>query len=78
METLVYIIAVALFLGLVFYGTIVKNKWGINFRRVSCPNCGTGMPRVRVPASITQALSGGVTCPKCECQMDKWGRRLAP
>jgi hypothetical protein len=79
METLVYIIAVALaiFLGLILYGTIVKNKWGLNLRRVSCPNCGTEMPRVRAPASITEALWGGLTCPKCKCQMDKWGRRLA-
>ena len=50
METAAYIIVVALFvLGacLVIYGTIVKNRWGVNFRRLSCPNCGTQMAQVR-------------------------------
>lgn len=80
METAAYIIVVALFvLGacLVIYGTIVKNRWGVNFRRLSCPNCGTQMAQVRAPSSTGQGLWGGCTCPKCGCQMDKWGRRLA-
>jgi hypothetical protein len=79
METLVTILGVALviFLALVVYGTIARNKWGINFRPVTCPNCGAEMPRVRAPASGTQALWGGHTCAKCGCVMDKWGRRLA-
>jgi hypothetical protein len=62
---------------LVIHGTIVKNKWGINLRTVSCPNCETPMPRVRAPASKRQALWGGIACPKCGCEMDKWGRRLS-
>jgi ribosomal protein S27AE len=77
--TAISIIVVALFvLGgcLVAYGTIAKTRWGVNFRRVSCPNCGAQMPRVRVPASGSQALWGGAMCPKCGCEMDKWGRRL--
>lgn len=79
METVVLIIAVAIaiLLCLIVYGTVVKNKWGINFRPVSCPNCGSGMPRVRAPASGTEALWGGHTCAKCGCRMDKWGRPLA-
>jgi hypothetical protein len=79
MEMLVYLIAVALviLLGLTIYGTIVKNRWGLNLRRVSCPNCGTEMPRVRAPTSGTEAMWGGLTCPKCGCRMDKWGRQLA-
>jgi hypothetical protein len=79
MEALAYIFAVALLilLGLITYGTIVKNRWGLNFQRVLCPNCGAEMPRVRAPGSVTQALWGGYTCSKCGCQVDKWGRRLA-
>jgi prepilin signal peptidase PulO-like enzyme (type II secretory pathway) len=67
-----------LLLGLILlvYGTIVKNKFGINFHRVLCPNCGTEMPKVRAPRSVTETLWGGFTCPKCGCRMDKWGRRL--
>jgi hypothetical protein len=78
MLTLVAVIAVvlAVVLGLVIYGTIAKNRWGINFARVSCANCGTPLPRVRAPASATEALWGGYTCPRCGCVMDKWGRRL--
>jgi hypothetical protein len=78
-ETTFYLVIAALFvLGgcLVIYGTIVKNRWGINFRRLSCANCGAPMPQARVPASGRQFMWGGVTCPKCGCEMDKWGRRL--
>jgi hypothetical protein len=79
METFVYLVVagLAILLGLVIYGTFAKNKWGINFKQVSCPNCGTDMPRVRAPASGSEAMWGGFTCPKCGCRMDKWGRRLA-
>jgi hypothetical protein len=79
-DTTVYIVIAALLVvggGLVIYGTIVKNRWGVNFRRLSCPNCGAQMPQVRAPNSRSQFLWGGVTCPQCGCEMDKWGRRLA-
>ena len=60
METAAYIIVVALFvLGacLVIYGTIVKNRWGVNFRRLSCPNCGTQMAQVRAPSASVGSAS---------------------
>ena len=63
--------------GVIVYGTIAKNRWGINLRPVSCPNCGTPMPRVRVPKSTSETLWGGATCPNCGCRMDKWGRAIA-
>jgi hypothetical protein len=63
--------------GVLVYGSIAKTRWGINLRPVSCPKCGTPMPRVRVPVSGSEALWGGATCPKCGCRMDKWGRELA-
>lgn len=62
---------------LVVHGTVVKNRWGVNLSRVECPNCGTEMSRMRMPASGNQALWGGYTCPRCKCEMDKWGRRIA-
>jgi hypothetical protein len=62
--------------GAILYGTIAKNRWGINLRPVSCPSCGTRMPRVRVPKSTGEALWGGATCPTCGCRMDKWGRAI--
>ena len=75
-------VAVAILVGLaigvvlVIHGTIVKNRWGINLRRVECPSCGTVMGRVRVPTSGEQAMLGGYTCPACGCDLDKWGRRI--
>jgi DNA-directed RNA polymerase subunit RPC12/RpoP len=62
---------------LVIHGTIVKNRWGVNLRRVECPNCGTVMGRVRVPTSGEQAMWGGYTCPTCKAELDKWGRRIS-
>jgi hypothetical protein len=59
---------------LIVYGTVVKNKWGINLRRVSCPTCGTQMGQLRMPKSGKQAIWGGWTCPNCQSEVDKWGR----
>lgn len=72
-----FLVALAVGLVLVIHGTIVKNRWGVNLRRVQCPNCATVMGRVRMPASGEQALWGGYTCPSCGCELDKWGRPRA-
>jgi hypothetical protein len=61
---------------LVAFGTVTKNRWGINAEPVSCPGCGSPMPKVRRPESLKQALWGGGTCGKCGCEMDKWGRLI--
>jgi hypothetical protein len=58
------------------YGTVVKNNCGINLRAVACPDCGIKMRRLRMPNSGKQAVWGGHTCPDCQCEMDKWGRRI--
>jgi hypothetical protein len=71
------LVLVAVGVVLVIHGTVVKNNWGINPIRVKCPNCGTEMPRVRMPSSARQAMWGGYTCRECKCEMDKWGRRIA-
>jgi hypothetical protein len=71
------LVLLGLWLLLIVFGTIVKNNWGINLRSVACPDCGTGMKRLRLPNSGMQAMWGGYTCPHCECEMDKWGRRAA-
>jgi hypothetical protein len=67
----------ALGLALIIHGTLVKNRWGINLRPVSCPDCGTQIGQVRAPKSGNQAMWGGHTCPFCKCEMDKWGRPIA-
>jgi hypothetical protein len=68
----------ALLVGLVLvaYGSIAKNDWGVNLDAVACPKCNTQLSYTRVPASPRQALWGGYTCPKCGCEVDKWGREI--
>lgn len=61
---------------LVAYGTVAKNRWGINLQPVNCPACGSPMPRVRKPKSLSQTLWGGGTCEKCGFEVDKWGRQV--
>jgi len=63
---------------LVIYGSIAKNRWGINLDPVSCPRCSTPLPQIRQPRNIRQAMWGGGTCAKCGAQVDKWGREVAP
>jgi hypothetical protein len=72
-----FVAALVIGAGLLVYGTVVKNRWGINLRPLSCPNCGKQVPRARVPTSTSETLWGGATCPNCSCKMDKWGRRIA-
>jgi hypothetical protein len=76
MNLVLVVMASVLLLGslLVAFGTVTKNRWGINTKPVNCPACGAPMPRVRRPKSLRRALWGGGTCGKCGCEMDKWGR----
>lgn len=76
--SLAVLAALAVSVVLVVRGTIVKNRWGVNLRRVQCPNCATVMGRVRMPASGAQAMWGGYTSPTCKCELDKWGRLITP
>ena len=62
---------------LLVVGTVMKNKWGINVARISCPNCGNSLDRVRAPKTFAQVLWGGSTCDKCGIEVDKWGRPVA-
>jgi hypothetical protein len=41
---------------LVIYGTITKNRWGINTDQVFCPRCNTPLPRIRKPQTLQEAL----------------------
>ena len=54
-----------------------KGRMGINFDKVVCPKCGTGMPSIRKPRNRRQFLWGGGTCSNCGCEMDKWGKEIA-
>jgi hypothetical protein len=57
--------------------TATKGRLGINTKRVRCPRCGKDLPIVRRPANAHQAMWGGWTC-SCGCEIDKWGKEIAP
>lgn len=61
---------------IVVYGTLVRNRWGINPGEVSCPRCSVKLPRRRKPRSIRQELWGGWTCTGCGSEIDKWGGEM--
>jgi hypothetical protein len=78
MNVVFVVVASVLLLGilLVAFGTVTKNRWGMNLQPVKCPACGSPIPRVRQPKSLKQKLWGDWTCAKCGCEMDKWGRLI--
>jgi hypothetical protein len=78
MNVVFVVVASLVLLGilLVAFGTATKNRWGINPGSVNCAACGSPVPQVRRPKSLSQARWGGWTCEKCGCEMDKWGRLI--
>jgi hypothetical protein len=63
-------------IGLVWFATSRKNKFGINFTKAVCPNCQVELPANRKPANLRQFLWGGWTCGNCGCETDKWAKRV--
>jgi len=61
---------------LVIFGTLRKNRWGINTAQLTCPNCGNTLGHVRTPQTMAQILWGGATCNRCGVEVDKWGRSV--
>jgi hypothetical protein len=75
---LVLVSALLIGLVLIAHGSIAKNDWGVNPDPVSCPKCNAQLSYIRQPKSFRQALWGGYTCANCNCEIDKWGREIAP
>jgi hypothetical protein len=73
----IFFIGLAILTVLVIIGTLLRNRWGINFKPVKCPRCGTPAPTIRKPTSLDETLWGGWTCPNCGCKVDKWGRDIS-
>lgn len=70
------IITPILAIGLIIFFVIAtrkKTKFGINPKRVYCPVCGTKQPLIRIPKNAQQFWYGGITCPKCGTNLDKYG-----
>jgi hypothetical protein len=74
-ELLCVIVVLGMFL--LVYGTVVKNRWGINLGPVVCANCKSPIPFLRNPQTVKQALWGGGTCASCHYELDKWGRKVS-
>jgi hypothetical protein len=64
---------------LVIWGTVKRNRWGINTGPLICPHCHhtQRLPfEPRKPTSLQQLLWGGETCSVCGTHFDNWGREL--
>jgi hypothetical protein len=73
----IFVIGLAILAGFLVIGSVFRTRWGINFKPVNCPRCGTPAPKIRTPASLDETLWGGSTCQNCGCKFDKWGRDLS-
>jgi hypothetical protein len=75
-----YSIYILLILALVIYqikATKNKSKFGINLKTNYCPLCNTRQAKIRLPNSLSQAMFGGSTCPKCKTNLDKYGNVIS-
>ena len=72
------VLAIGIPLVLLLLRVFLGPKGGINPFPVKCPKCRAKMPYVRIPVNERQELWGGWTCHKCETEMDKWGKEVAP
>ncbi|WP_193332503.1 hypothetical protein [Pseudoalteromonas ulvae] len=54
-----------------------RSQMEINLNKVFCPKCDEKMPALRIPKNIQQLMWGGWTCPKCDCKMDKFGKKIS-
>jgi hypothetical protein len=63
---------------LVIWGTVSKNAWGLNFKRLACPRCIHTVPRGTGLAGLWRFFAGRATCPNCHTLVDKWGHELMP
>lgn len=59
-----------------YYFLTKKSKFGINLKRVFCPQCNLKQPIFRIPKGSSQLLYGGYTCTQCKTEMDKYGVKL--
>jgi len=71
------IIGILLSFVILFILTKSKNPtFGVNLKRVYCPNCNLKQPILRSPKSIDQAVSGGYICENCKTKMNKFGDKI--
>jgi hypothetical protein len=65
----------AFFGGLILRDTIRRSgMWGINFKRIVCPQCRTRLRRGITFPSWKESCYGGWTCHECGLELSQWGR----
>ena len=57
-------------------GTAAGIMNALGRRELTCPGCGSHMPRIRKPKNMRQAMWGGSTCAHCGTEMDKVGTAI--
>ena len=55
---------------------LTTKDFGINLKKVNCPQCKIEQPVIRKPKGWREILFGGYTCKVCGCKMDKFGEKL--
>lgn len=63
---------------LALWGTLERNRWGLNFGRVVCPRCLRTIPNPSGLRGLRQKLFGGGACAECKTIVNKWGREIMP
>lgn len=51
-----------------------RGMYGINFRRIVCPQCGTRLRRGITNPDWKELCYGGWTCHECGIELSQWGR----
>ena len=74
--TILGLIVLVFLAGFIWQQTKAKGRFGLGGFRKNCPRCGAALPMVRTPSSVSEGLWGGWTCPKCGCNVDKYGREI--
>lgn len=63
---------------LALWGTLERNRWGLNFGRVACPRCLRTIPNPGGLRGLRLRLLGGGACAECKTIVNKWGREIMP
>jgi hypothetical protein len=65
-------------IGLIAWGTIARNRWGLKLGKVNCPRCLRAIPKPDGIAGVWQSFFGGGRCTECKTLVNKWGREIMP
>ena len=61
-------------IAVVAWGTLTRNRLGVNLGRLACPRCLRSIPG----AGLRQRVFGGARCAECKTLVNKWGREIMP